>query len=533
MASIPQLAKILANETPEIINIINELIRQTSLSQYQAFILETSEGRRRLRIWCEKLIKSLEEGPRSFFKYQQNIGIKRAEQGFHIDGASQFYSAFLQAVWKVCRSERRLGNYKNKWVQKDSELEQLHQICLQGLTVFSNAYLQARENQIDERLLYLDNLHQYTHDIIGRQSLSEIASLLLMNASRLFKSQGCSLIISHENISEMFNHPAKKTPEVIATLLKSVLTTGCQVFLDKKMKRSVDIDGDPVKLQVCIPIHARTLRYGAFAMYSKGKGFRFTSKQLGILNQMLYITAVALENCLMIEEIELNRKELQALTGKMITLQEEERKRISTDIHDTIAQTLTGAGFQIQYCKGLIGKDQKEFHDILEGLLQTVDRAIDQSRELISNLRPGLIDTVGLVPALNQLFDQFTKETGIEIERHIPTEAIVAPETGICLYRVLQSALSNIYQHAGVNRATVKLTERENSVHLIIVDHGNGFDLARGWSSFKNPDKLGLLGMKERVETAGGTFRLRSALKKGCRIDVTIPISRKFTDEKN
>jgi signal transduction histidine kinase len=527
------LSNILIRKIPRIICIIEELTRRAPLSPYQSFILETAVGRKRLQVWCEKLVKTLDDNPRSFLKYQQRIGLERAEQGFQIDGASQFYIAFLQAVWQVYRSEKDLRHQRERRTQNDSELEKLQQISLQGLNVFFSAYLRARENQIDERLSYLDNLHQYTHDIIGRQSVSEIASFLLVNAAKLFNSQGCSLVISRGNISEKFNYPAKRTPEVISTLLKSVLNTGSQVFFDEKMKPSVDMDGDPVKLQVCVPIQARTLRYGAFALYSKGKGFRFTSKQLGILNQMLYITAVALENCLMIDEIESNRKELQALTGKMITLQEEERKRIATDIHDTIAQTLTGAGYQIQYCKGLIGKDQKEFHDTLEGLLQTVDRAINQSRELISNLRPGLIDTVGLVPALNQLFDQFTKETGIEIVRHIPPEVTVPPDSGICLYRVLQSALSNIYQHAGVKRATVKLAAKERCVHLIIVDLGSGFDLTRGWNSFKNPDKLGILGMKERVETAGGTFRLRSTLKNGCRIDVRVPISRNFADEKN
>jgi signal transduction histidine kinase len=531
--SIPSLATILIYRTPQIISVIDELIRRTPLSQYQSFILETIEGRKRLQIWCEKLIETLDEGSWSFFDYQQQIGMERAEQGFKIDGASQFYSAFLQAVWEVYRSERDLGHHREGWVQNDSELEKLQQICLQGLTVFASAYLRAREAQIDERLSYLDNLHQYTHDIIGRQSFSEIASLLLVNATRLFNAQGCSLLISQGNISKLFSYPTPKTPESISKLLKSVMTTGTHTFLNKKMKPSTDVDGDPVKLQACIPIRARTPRYGAFAMYAKGKGFRFTSKQLGVLNQMLYITAVALENCLMIEEIERNRKELQALTGKMMTLQEEERKHIATDIHDTIAQTLTGVGYQLQYCKELIDKDQDELRNNLDGVLQTVDRAINQSRELISNLRPGLIDTVGLVPALHHLFDQFSQETGIVIERNIPGEVIVPTESGICFYRVLQSALSNIYQHAGVKRAMVRLTAKGKSVHLTISDLGRGFDLAGGWSSFKNPDKFGLLGMKERVETAGGTFRLRSALKKGCRIDVRIPISRNFADEKN
>lgn len=524
---------ILTRRTPQIISRIEALIRRAPLSPYQTFILETGDGRKRLKLWCEKLIKTLNGGPQSFFDYQRGIAVERAEQRFPIDGASQFYSAFLQAVGEVYRSERNAGQSKEGWAQNDDEIEKLQRICLQGLAVFSNAFLQARELQIDERLSYLDVLHQYTHDIIGRQSYSAIASLLLMNAIKLFGAQGGSLLINQNHAPVMFNHPALKAPEAISKLLKSVASTGDCAFLNKHMKLGADVEVDPMKLQVCVPLRAHIPHYGAFAVYSPRKVFRFTSKQLGILNQMLYITVVALENSLMIEEIERNRKELQALTGKMMTLQEEERKRIATDIHDTIAQTLAGIGYQMQYCRELIGRDQGELRCNVDGVLKTVDRAINQSRELIANLRPGLIDTIGLIPALHHLFDQFTKETGIAIERDIPAEFIVPTETSICLYRVLQSALSNIYQHAGVKKAWVKLAVKGRGVHLMISDSGRGFDLAGGWNFFKNPNKFGLLGMKERVEAAGGAFRLTSALKKGCRIEVKIPLNGKPINEKN
>ncbi|OGR24678.1 MAG: hypothetical protein A2277_03740 [Desulfobacterales bacterium RIFOXYA12_FULL_46_15] len=521
----PSLSKLLIHRLPDLVAIIDRLIRQTPLSHYQISVLETESGMKRLHAWCEKLIKSLEEGPLEFYEYQRQISIERAEQGFQLDGASQFYGAFLQAVWEVCRSRTDTEYCRASRIQTDSELEKLQQTCLQGLNVFSNTYLKTREVQLDESLSYLDNLHQYTHDIIARQSFGEISSLLLTNASRLFNVQGCSLLIRHGKISKFFNHPLPKVPANISKFLKSVIKTGNPAFFLKNTAPAVCLDDDPLKSQICLPIRSHSACYGAFALYSGQRGFKFTSKQLGILNQMLYITAVAIENGLMIHEIKVNRKELQALTGKIMTLQEEERKRIATDIHDTIAQTLTGVGYQMQYCKELIRHDQHELLNNIDGVLRSVDRAINQSRELISNLRPGLIDTVGLIPALHQLFDQFTQETGIKIGRMMPDEVIIPPDSSICIYRVLQSALSNIFRHADVKKAIVKLTVKGKFVQLTISDQGKGFDPFEGWSSFKNPDRFGLLGMKERVEAAGGVFGLKAALNKGCQIQVRIPVT--------
>lgn len=519
------LSALLLDNIPQLISIIDKRIRRAPLSQYQTSVLETENGRARLYLWCEKLIKTLDEGPAAFFEFQRQISIERAEHGFQMEGGAQFYIDFLHAVWEVYRGEKKRGHANASGWQNDSELERLQRTCFEGLTIFSNAYLEARETQLNESLSYLDHLHQYTHDIIGRRSLGDIASLLLVNAEKRFDVEGCSLLINPDNMPERFNHPGPDTPATVSRLLASVMATGTGVFFNARMEPSDRIDADPLKRQVCVPLRPHMPRYGAFALYAADRPFRFTSKQLGILNQMLYITAVAIENCLMIREIKGNRAELQALTGKMMTLQEEERKRIATDIHDTIAQTLTGVSYQMQYCKELIDKDNRELLNTLDGMLQTVDRAIIQSRELISGLRPGLIDTVGLVPALHQLFDQFTRETGITIHRKIADDVGVSPESGICLYRVLQSALSNIYQHAGVKTATVKMISGGKRIHLIISDTGRGFDRHAGGHSFKGHEKFGLIGMKERVEAAGGLFHLKSAVNNGCRIHVSMPIA--------
>jgi signal transduction histidine kinase len=124
------------------------------------------------------------------------------------------------------------------------------------------------------------------------------------------------------------------------------LEEGIPLFIDEgEIQR--EIDQSQLKRVVATPIQAHGRRYGSLALYNQKKGFKFTDKELGLLYQFLYITAVALENAFMLEEIERNRQELRLLTAKMIKIQEEERKRLASDIHDTLAQALTGIGYKI------------------------------------------------------------------------------------------------------------------------------------------------------------------------------------------
>ena len=161
----------------------------------------------------------------------------------------------------------------------------------------------------------------------------------------------------------------------------------------------------------------------------------------------------------------------------------------------------------------------------LEGLIGTVNQSVDQCRGLISSLRPDLIDTLGVVPALRKLFKTYTGATGIEVVANLPKQIKLSPHVSICLYRTAQEALTNVHKHAGVKIATVNMTEQADHIILTVSDRGKGFNnsLSAPWTT--NPNKLGLLYTKERLESVGGTFKITTETDLGCTIEAKIPLN--------
>jgi signal transduction histidine kinase len=306
--------------------------------------------------------------------------------------------------------------------------------------------------------------------------------------------------------------------------MEKTLEEGIPLFIDEGAEIQREIDQSRLKRVVAIPIQAHDRCYGSLALYNQKKGFKFTDKELGLLYQFLYITAVALENAFMLEEIERNRQELRLLTAKMIKIQEEERKRLASDIHDTLAQALTAIGYKIQFCKELAVKKPSQLMEQFNGLIKTVHQAMDQSKELIASLRPDLIDTMGLVPALKRHIENFAQETDIRVTIHLPKSIQISSEGNICLFRIAQESLMNIYKHSGAKTAELALRKEDGNAILIVSDGGKGFDISQGPPWMKDKNKLGLLSMKERVETVGGTLDIQSKANRGFRVEARIPI---------
>ena len=227
----------------------------------------------------------------------------------------------------------------------------------------------------------------------------------------------------------------------------------------------------------------------------------------------------------MLKEIEIQRQESHLLASKMITIGEEERKRLAGDIHDTLAQALTGISYKIQYCKELAKKNPQWVNGQLDTLLKTVNHTIDQARALISSLRPDLIDMMGLVPALRRHIKNFTQETGIAVHSHLFEKIHVPSEISICLFRVAQEALTNIYKHASATTAKVTLKYVNGNLHLIVADQGKGFDMSQGSVRKKDQSPLGLLSMKQRIEAVKGMLVIDAGINKGCRIEAKVPLS--------
>jgi PAS domain S-box-containing protein len=220
------------------------------------------------------------------------------------------------------------------------------------------------------------------------------------------------------------------------------------------------------------------------------------------------------------------QEELRQLSHQVLHAQEEERKRISRELHDVIAQTLTGINVRLATLKKAAGQTSKDFDRNLERTQMLVGKSVDIVHEFARELRPAVLDDLGLIPALHSFVKLFSKRTRL----HVHLKAFAGIEQldiakRTVLYRVAQEALNNVARHAHASRVEVSIQKLADGIGMKIKDNGKSFNLERVLSA-KGRQRLGLLGMRERVEMVGGTFCVEAAPGKGTSVQVEIPFAK-------
>ncbi|MDQ7024994.1 MAG: PAS domain-containing protein [Anaerolineae bacterium] len=230
--------------------------------------------------------------------------------------------------------------------------------------------------------------------------------------------------------------------------------------------------------------------------------------------------AFALDNARLFAEADNGRSRLQALSRRLVDVQEQERRHLALELHDQIGQVLTGLRFTIENTMNLpdeLVKDNMKFaqHQIKE--------LTSQVRELSLNLRPSMLDDLGLLPTLLWHTARYTDGTEIAVNfKHVGlNDKRFDSNIEITVYRVVQEALTNVARYAGVKEVTVRIYVNEEALQLEISDSGKGFDTK---SIFKEKHSTGLTGMQERVAVLSGTFVLESALNEGTHISAKLPL---------
>ena len=215
--------------------------------------------------------------------------------------------------------------------------------------------------------------------------------------------------------------------------------------------------------------------------------------------------------------------ELRELSRQLLTAQEEERMKISRELHDVIAQTLTGINVQLGRLKAESTASSRQLQEKIASTQRLVEQSVDIVHRFACELRPTVLDDLGLIPALKSFLKEFLASTGIRVSLKVSTE-IEQSSTSIrtVLYRVAQEALNNVARHAKESRASVSIRCHEGLICMEITDSGTGFEMNKTPST-KNHTRLGLLGMRERVEMVGGTFCVESAPDRGTTIRAEIP----------
>ena len=216
-------------------------------------------------------------------------------------------------------------------------------------------------------------------------------------------------------------------------------------------------------------------------------------------------------------------QKVQILSQRVVEVQETERRKIARELHDEIGQTLTVAEVSLQ--DALKDRDKVRLEQRLERSIKAVERVLEQVHDLSLNLRPSMLDDLGLEPALRWYIRRQAELVGLKTQFHAePLEQRLDPIIETECFRVGQEALTNVVRHSQANHVAVELSKKEGFLHLIVRDDGVGFDVAAIRERAVNGASLGVLSMEERATLAGGGFELNSAPDEGTEIHAWFPL---------
>ena len=379
--------------------------------------------------------------------------------------------------------------------------------------------------------------------LVENKSLESILALVIDEAVRLLHAKD-GLILLLEDEGKWFQ-VVERTGDDVAGLERGHERLSVKNSLNGMVVEtgepliSQDAQTDPradqeraaglnVRDVVIAPLKIRERTIGTIAVHNNRNG-RFDQTDLSVLCSFANQAAIAIDNAQLYKELlrtrdEITKKaqELQEILVQTINIQEDERHRIAEDIHDRVVSQMVGALYEVEACNQLY-RQSKGLDGKLQLLKQLLNEAIEQTRRSIYNLWPAALDQMSLVPALKELFKHQETITGLHhtIKVH-GTPYQLRPAAQIAVYRIVQEAISNAFQHGSANSIKMSIHYGPQELSIKIIDDGQGFDV-RQVMHLPPACHYGLIGMRERAQSIGGYLMVKSEPGKGSQVKLEIP----------
>jgi len=273
---------------------------------------------------------------------------------------------------------------------------------------------------------------------------------------------------------------------------------------------------------VGVPISLQGTLIGAIYLWAEWP-HAFTSEAVIIIREVADLLAIALQNAHLFQQVRTSRERLQLLSSQLVKAQEEERRHLARELHDEVGQSLTALHLNLQLLAGTT--DQEHVEARLEESTMLVESMLHQVRTMSLELRPSMLDDLGLVAALRWLLTRQAERVGFRFRLQAnDTDERFPQEIETMSFRVVQEALNKIVRHAHAEHVMVALIQRKDTLHLLIQDDGIGFNVAAARENATHGHSLGLLSMQERVELAGGKIVIESEAEYGTTIHIWLPL---------
>jgi PAS domain S-box-containing protein len=398
-----------------------------------------------------------------------------------------------------------------------------------------------KQRQTEEELQYhadrLKTLHEIDRSILAAESLESIAQVALRRMGELIPYKRASVAL--------FDHDYREgIIAAIHTYDEDGLLPGTEVpieiFGDLEKLRAGEVfeveDFNAASLPVRALQFLQTRGYGSYIclpLLTKDELFGTLNmgfEQLGplppdmiqIAREVADSMALAIQQTRLINRLQDGRQRLRELSQQVVTAQEEERRRVSRELHDEASQALMALKISLDMLRKDLPEESQPLQQGIQQAVELADETMERIRLLAHDLRPPELDAVGLDPVLEDYCREFGRRAHLAIDYQGTRLPVLPDEISICFYRVLQEALTNILKHARAGHVLVALRCAAGAILLSVVDDGQGFDLGVDQSPAEGSG-IGLLGMRERVELLGGRLEVESHFGEGTRLQATVP----------
>jgi signal transduction histidine kinase len=279
------------------------------------------------------------------------------------------------------------------------------------------------------------------------------------------------------------------------------------------------IDQVGVASVLAVPLQVHGSVIGALVLTRDQPGRPYTFDVLLLMQSLAHRAALTIQNARLFASVSEQRERLRRLSARLVEVQEAERRDVARELHDEFGQILTGLQVRLQMSgRQALGEMRADLDQAQSLVVQLMDRIQD----LTLDMRPTMLDDLGLVPALEAHIERYTQQTGIRVqfgergaERRFP------PQVETAAYRIVQEALTNVARHAAVQEVAVHVEADNDTLTVQIDDAGAGFDVP---AVLAKPTTSGLSGMRERAELLGGELTIESAPGAGTQITAEFPL---------
>lgn len=405
---------------------------------------------------------------------------------------------------------------------------------------------EAIAKDITARMDGVRNLHQQNRELSLLHSVAvamnvthELDEILMIALKKVLEvlnlSSGAIFLINREKsdfvlkvqqgLSEKLagnhSHTMLYDQALMASLLKEDRSLQPQrTFPPFKASLRALADDESVEL-LCFLITAKKRASGFIAIEVPSNN-QITDRDHRMLGSLGNFLGSAIDNACLVRTIRQHREDLKGLTARLFHSQEQERKRIARELHDEAGQALTGINFAIETIVRNLSPDLAHIEDKILDIKKQINRTYQEMRRISHRLHPALLSDLGLEPALEYCFGRISKYSQISIDfRMVGFEDRMEPQIETVLYRISQEAVNNTLKHSSAKNFRLFIIKSYPNIIFLAEDDGVGFDPEY---LEQHRQALGLLGMRERASMVGGKFTLRTAIGKGTRIRIEIPI---------